>query len=178
MRAEGLKHHLASAIREFWVGAVRDSIKEGGKEVVGKIVKKLFTEHRGLLFQFIGSMKNKMASENLMAFYRQYRQDFPNKENTCVDVLTHLYLAVKDHPEKRHIFEALGTGDYEGFKDVVSFLEHDVIQQALRQIGEYVTGTLCWGEGLIEGADERLAPLAEMARQMSEKTKKKGGFTR
>lgn len=139
-----LKGHGAEAVREIIIHSL---LKEGGKEVVKEAVKKITDHHRAELKAFLMLLGDDIARNNIQIRYRRTLEPprgtgKPGEENRFVDLLTRLWLVLKDDPKQCElVFTELGHLSDEEFDEFLYFLENDVIPQWYKKAKAFLRET-------------------------------------
>src|SRR3989338_10370713 len=101
-----LKGHTAEAIREAIVHiGVNTAFKEGGTAFAHEVVKKITDHHRAELKSFLLLLDDDTARDNIQRRYRNTLEHprgtgKPGDENRFVNLLTRLWLVLKDNPKQ------------------------------------------------------------------------------
>ncbi len=108
-----------------------------GPEVAARMFRRLTEHDRDGLFIFIAAMQDDVARENLLRRHKECKGK-PGAEDRFVNLLTRLYLTIKDDPSKYWIFNYLGHLSDEDFDQALYFFENDVIMQWLDKAGKTI----------------------------------------
>ena len=181
-----LKGHGAEAVREVIVHSL---LKEGGKEIAKEAVKKINDHHRAELKAFLMLLSDDVARDNLQIRYRKTLEPprgvgKSGDENRFVNLLTRLWLVLKDNPKQCEIvFTELGYLTDEEFDEVLYFLENDIIPQWYKKAKAFLGET---ANDIVDGLkavdnsevvkqiDKSLKPIEKKWRDKVKKIEKKG----
>ncbi len=122
-------------------------------EFAEKALRRITEHDRNGLFIFIADMSDETARENLIRRHRECKGK-AGKEDRFVNLLTRLYLTVKDDPSKHWIFTYLGHLSDDEFDQALYFFENDVIKQWFDKVSDFGADTAGFVKQTIKKIDE------------------------